>query len=255
MSVKLYVNGMSVAHAKSGGKSFAFPDVCKTPSPGGPVPIPYPNSAFSSDTSKGSTTLEADSGNPIMLEDVSYFATSVGDEAGTAGGNMLTNKIKGRAYFLSYSMDVKVQGKNVPRHFDMMGHNCSSKPTGGLSPAHLAQAAVVKAAVMQVDKPCKEKYNRNKHYGKTPRPSLKKELMAMGMKCWEPGCHRPAVTPDHQPPLSAHYYSGGCHSTDDERREWANNPENMVGHCSHHSQLQATYTSQISKAIAKIYGW
>lgn len=26
-----------------GGISFGFPDVTKTPSPGGPIPIPYPN--------------------------------------------------------------------------------------------------------------------------------------------------------------------------------------------------------------------
>ena len=25
------------------GRSYAFPDVCKTPTPAGPVPIPYPN--------------------------------------------------------------------------------------------------------------------------------------------------------------------------------------------------------------------
>ena len=29
------------------GIAFAFPDVCKTPTPGGPVPIPYPNVANS----------------------------------------------------------------------------------------------------------------------------------------------------------------------------------------------------------------
>ena len=28
---------------KGGGQCFGFPDVCKTPSPAGPVPIPYPN--------------------------------------------------------------------------------------------------------------------------------------------------------------------------------------------------------------------
>jgi hypothetical protein len=30
---------------KRGSAVLAFPDVCKTPTPGGPVPIPYPNIA------------------------------------------------------------------------------------------------------------------------------------------------------------------------------------------------------------------
>ena len=36
------------------------PDVCKTPSPGGPVPIPYPNIAQSVTLAKGTTTVKAD---------------------------------------------------------------------------------------------------------------------------------------------------------------------------------------------------
>lgn len=33
------------ANTQMGGIKFAFPDVCKTPSPVGPIPIPYPNIA------------------------------------------------------------------------------------------------------------------------------------------------------------------------------------------------------------------
>jgi len=36
----------------SSGVTIAFPDVCKTPSPGGPVPIPYPTFGTSSDGTK-----------------------------------------------------------------------------------------------------------------------------------------------------------------------------------------------------------
>lgn len=32
-----------VAHKGSGGMSTVFPDVCKTPTPAEPIPIPYPN--------------------------------------------------------------------------------------------------------------------------------------------------------------------------------------------------------------------
>jgi len=63
-------------------------------------------------------------GNPIMLKD-SEFSMSTGDEAGSAGGNVVTNKIKGPASFTMYSFDVKVEGKNVPRQMDIMMHNKS----------------------------------------------------------------------------------------------------------------------------------
>ena len=57
------------------------PDVCKTPSPAGPIPIPYPNIAKSSDTSSGSKTVKTDGKMIPVKED---FEESVGDEAGTS---------------------------------------------------------------------------------------------------------------------------------------------------------------------------
>ena len=79
MGVTVGVNMLSVVHADSGGVSPSFPDVCKTPSPAGPIPIPYPNIAKSSDTAKGSIKVKCD-GNPICLKD-SNFSMSTGDEA------------------------------------------------------------------------------------------------------------------------------------------------------------------------------
>lgn len=130
MPAKVNVNMRTVVHAGSNGIASAFPDVCKTPTPGGPVPIPYPNISQSSDTSKGSSSVKMD-GNPIMLKD-SEFKMSSGDEAGSAGGNVVTNKIKGPAQFAMYSFDVKVEGKNVPRQLDIMMHNKAA--TSGTPP-------------------------------------------------------------------------------------------------------------------------
>ena len=125
MGVTVNVNMRSVVHKSSSGIASAFPDVCKTPAPPAPfVPIPYPNISKSSDTSKGSKKVKMD-GNPIMLKD-SEFSMSTGDEAGSAGGNMVTNKTKGPAAFMMYSFDVKVEGKNVPRQLDIMMHNKSA---------------------------------------------------------------------------------------------------------------------------------
>jgi len=126
MSTSVGVNKLSVVTAKTSGITSAFPDVCKTPSPGGPIPIPYPNIAKSSDADKQAKSVTAD-GEAICVKD-SNFSTSVGDEAGTAGGGVASSKTKGKAEFVNYSMDVQIEGKNVPRTFDLMLHNDKNTP-------------------------------------------------------------------------------------------------------------------------------
>lgn len=121
-------NMLTVVHASSSGMTQWFPDVCKTPSPAGPVPIPYPNIAMSSDTADGTTTVKVD-GNPIMMQG-SNFKMSTGDEAGAAMG-VASNKIKGKAEPVNQSMDVKADGKGVFRLTDPMTHNSGSTPNGG----------------------------------------------------------------------------------------------------------------------------
>ena len=109
------------AHQGSGGMSIVFPDVCKTPAPPAPfVPIPYPNTGRSSDTSEGTTTVEAD-GNSVMVKGAKY-RMSAGDEAGTLGG-MLSSTFKQECEFLMYSFDVMLEGRNVCRMGDPLWHN------------------------------------------------------------------------------------------------------------------------------------
>ena len=126
MSVTVGVNNLSVVHESSNGITSAFPDVCKTPTPGGPIPIPYPNIAKSSDTAKGTKKVKCD-GNPTCVKD-SNFQISTGDEAGSAGGGVISNKVKGKAEFVNFSFDVKFEGKNVARAFDLMLHNDKNTP-------------------------------------------------------------------------------------------------------------------------------
>jgi hypothetical protein len=126
MGVTVGVNGMSVVHSSSSGIATAFPDVCKTPSPAGPIPIPYPNIAKSGDTAKGSKKTKCD-GNPICHKD-SNFSTSTGDEAGTAGGGVASSKTKGKAEFVNVSFDVKVEGSGVARALDPMLNNDKNTP-------------------------------------------------------------------------------------------------------------------------------
>jgi uncharacterized Zn-binding protein involved in type VI secretion len=120
MTSEVLVNSMGISHKKSGGKSPVFPDVCKTPSPAGPVPIPYPNIGMSSDVAKGSKNVKVQ-GVPALLKSSNY-KKSTGDEAGTAGG-VVSSKTKGKCEFKVYSFDVKFEGKNVCRMGDLLTHN------------------------------------------------------------------------------------------------------------------------------------
>ena len=46
MPSHIVVNGLGLTYKSTIGLSIAtIPDVCKTPSPGGPIPLPYPNIA------------------------------------------------------------------------------------------------------------------------------------------------------------------------------------------------------------------
>ncbi|MFP2931998.1 DUF4150 domain-containing protein [Pyxidicoccus sp. 3LG] len=136
MSTSVGVNKLSVVHKETNGTTIAFPDVCKTPSPAGPVPIPYPNIARSADTDKGTKKVSVE-GKPVCVKD-SNFSTSTGDEAGTAGGGVASSKTKGKAEFVNFSFDVLFEGKNVARTFDLMLHNDKNTP-----PFPLLQGPVV----------------------------------------------------------------------------------------------------------------
>ena len=120
MPCTVFVNGRGVVHQTSGGLSTVFPDVCKTPSPAGPIPIPYPSIGKASDTSSGPRTVTVDGSMP-MTKDAKYARTS-GDEAGSAGG-VVSGVIAGEAEFSMYSFDVKFEGRNVCRLGDPLFHN------------------------------------------------------------------------------------------------------------------------------------
>jgi uncharacterized Zn-binding protein involved in type VI secretion len=122
------INKLTVVHKKSDGIATASaPDVCKTPTPGGLTPLPYPNVAFSKDLVKGSRTVKTNS-VPAALKD-SEFATSYGDEPGTGGG-IKSGVNKGKAKFTNYSMDVKIEGRNVARLSDPMSMNGNNSNDG-----------------------------------------------------------------------------------------------------------------------------
>lgn len=137
MSLTVNINNLSLCHTGSGGISAAtIPDVCKTPSPGGPVPIPYPNVALASDLAKGTKTVKADGGN-MCANYGSEFSKSTGDEPGTLGG-VKSGTFTKEATWITYSFDVKLEGKGACRLTDKMFHNHENTVNmGGLMQAPL----------------------------------------------------------------------------------------------------------------------
>jgi hypothetical protein len=125
VGVTIKVNGSDNSLVHKGSNHIAKntpPDVCKTPSPGGPVPIPYPVIvSMSSDLAKGTTTVKADGGNMAAIKG-SEFSRCSGDEAGTAGGVVSSTNMK-EATWILYSFDVKMDGKNACRLTDSMKMN------------------------------------------------------------------------------------------------------------------------------------
>ena len=114
---------MLPASTKGGGScALTGPtDVCKTPSPGGPVPIPYPNFGQCAQATGCSTKVKICGSQTITTS--SSIPMSTGDEGGTAGGGVVSNQFKGKIAFKKGSSKVKAEGKPVVYVTAMTAHN------------------------------------------------------------------------------------------------------------------------------------
>jgi hypothetical protein len=95
------------ALTKAGGQCLAMPDVCKTPTPAGPVPIPYPNIAMPAQANPVVNKVSICGAAALNLN--SKISMSNGDQAGVAGG-VVSNKIMGEAQFTMGSLTVSIGG-------------------------------------------------------------------------------------------------------------------------------------------------
>jgi len=140
MPVTVKVNGNSLVHKGSGGVSTAtLPDVCKTPAPGGPVPIPYPNISRSTMLANGTMTVSADGGMMIANKG-SEFSSSIGDNPGVLGGVTSGTFMKESTWIL-YSFDVKMEGQGACRLTDkkFQNHGNTVNLAGVLQPQVIAE--------------------------------------------------------------------------------------------------------------------
>ncbi len=57
------------------------------------------------------------------MEKGAIYSMITSDEAGTAGGGIVSGKIKGECEYMAYSFDKKIEGENTCRMGDQLFHN------------------------------------------------------------------------------------------------------------------------------------
>ncbi len=108
------------ASTNGGGMSQAWPDLCKTPTPGGPVPVPYPNMAMLNRAKKTSKKVKIVGKQTVTTN--SEIPKTNGDEAGTAGG-VVSGTNMGPAIFKKGSTKVKIEGHPIAHVMAPTSHN------------------------------------------------------------------------------------------------------------------------------------
>jgi hypothetical protein len=107
------------------GQGTAVSDACKTPSPGGPVIVPYPNDALAP-TAHPVTKKVLMVGVPALTT-ASKMEPTQGDQGGSAGGGVVSGKIMGEAHVEGTSK-VKLEGKSATALGNPTQHNGRNAP-------------------------------------------------------------------------------------------------------------------------------
>lgn len=185
MATHVYANSNEIASKSADGSSkHAFPDVCHTPPatasptpikpfpPG--VPIPYPNSCHASDITNGSRTVFI-LGKEIALENHSYFSVSEGDDAATKklAKGIISGAVKGRCFFQTWSPNVKVEGRAVTRHLDLVSHNHKNPMNTELFPylSEKKDREPCARTEKRINEACKPKPDPNQADAPSPAPA------------------------------------------------------------------------------------
>lgn len=176
MATSVLINNLTLCHKGDGVGTVTatMPDVCKTPP--NAIPVPYPNIAFATDLTGGTTTVLVDGGH-MAAHSASVFAKSIGDEPGTLGG-VKSGVNRAEASWISYSMDVFFEGLNVCRLTDKMllNHGNTVSMGGFLTTWLKAWVAAAKNGVLDCEELAKkidEILNGNKDQGTSPADGMR----------------------------------------------------------------------------------
>ncbi|MBR0660362.1 DUF4150 domain-containing protein [Neoroseomonas oryzicola] len=120
------------ANTQMSGVDVAFPDVCLTPSPVGPVPIPYPNIA------SGSTAIPSQFTTMILCAPMHNMGTTVpltnGDNAGVATG-VASGMVMGPSRHVLGAFTVLVKGQPATRMTSMSNQNGTNAVGARIAPS------------------------------------------------------------------------------------------------------------------------
>jgi len=115
-----------------GGMSLGFPDVCMTPTPVGPIPIPYPNMATGATSNPLTTALTVLTDCMPSLNQMSQTMISMGDNAGVNMG-VASGMVMGPQEFILGSLTVLKEGAPAQRLTSITGHNGLSMNCPGVT--------------------------------------------------------------------------------------------------------------------------
>ncbi|MBN1290611.1 MAG: DUF4150 domain-containing protein [Candidatus Latescibacteria bacterium] len=125
------------ASTKEAGELMGVPDVCKVPSPVGPIPTPFPNMGMCMMATNFSMKVKICMKEALTTK--SEIPQSSGDEAGVAGG-VVSGMIKGPVKFINGSTKVKFEGNPAVFLGSPTAHNGSNAnvPAGSqISPSQV----------------------------------------------------------------------------------------------------------------------
>ncbi|HKQ26835.1 MAG TPA: DUF4150 domain-containing protein [Burkholderiales bacterium] len=120
------------ANTQMAGQDMGFPDVCLTPSPAGPVPVPYPNIAM------GPTAVGAAYTILINAAPAHNMSTNIpltnGDNAGVASG-VASGTVMGPGRHLTASFTVLIGGMPGTKLSSMSLQNNTNCPGARIVPS------------------------------------------------------------------------------------------------------------------------
>ena len=122
------------ANCQKGGQSLAFPDVCLTPSPAGPVPVPYPDIAATPMAVNAKYNILID-GMPAHNMGTTVPLTN-GDNAGVATG-VASGMVMGQSRHLTGSFTVLLGGKPATKLTSMSLQNGTNAPGCQIVPSQV----------------------------------------------------------------------------------------------------------------------
>lgn len=116
------------------GMSLAFPDVCLTPTPAGPVPIPYPNMGMEPENEPMEPTIFYGCGPAHTITGIT--PSTEGDEAGVNMG-VASGLESGPEMTLIPSFTVFANGQPIDKLTSMTMHNGTNAVGAKLVPSQI----------------------------------------------------------------------------------------------------------------------